>query len=180
MLARTRQGNIKATPPSIRLTDPVNATLLKAIAQAVTGLDNKTAHRQPPVLDRHTPFLSTLDRQINNLSHRVVCRKHLSLFHGCADHAVQRLNGVCGVDSLADIWRIAEELMKTFTVVIPKHARNLICIGGRPNLLFMLIPFSVDCCKSKVANNLLFLLAWVCTSRGIFSCQPRQLSGFLQ
>ncbi|EDQ7969081.1 hypothetical protein S506_004933 [Salmonella enterica subsp. enterica serovar Oranienburg] len=26
------------------------------IAQAVTKLDNKTAHCQPPVLDRHTPF----------------------------------------------------------------------------------------------------------------------------
>ncbi len=34
------------------------AQLLKVIAQAVTELDNKTAHRQPPVLDRHTPFLT--------------------------------------------------------------------------------------------------------------------------
>ncbi|UWS33547.1 hypothetical protein [Erwinia pyrifoliae] len=34
----------------------VTATVLNVIAQAITELDNKTAHCQPPVLDRHIPF----------------------------------------------------------------------------------------------------------------------------
>lgn len=32
------------------------AILLKEIAQAISELDNKTTHRQPPVLERYTPF----------------------------------------------------------------------------------------------------------------------------
>lgn len=74
------------------------------IVQAVTELDNKTTHRQPPVLDRHTLFLRRiLDRQIDNLPHRVIFREHFTFLNRGPDHAVQRFHSVFCVDGLADI-----------------------------------------------------------------------------
>ena len=77
------------------------------IAQAVTELDNTAAHRQLPVLDQNTPFFRCiLDCQINNFSYRVIRWEHLVLLDSFADHAVQRLNGIRGVDSFSDVRRI--------------------------------------------------------------------------
>ncbi len=93
------------------------------IAQAVTELDNKTTHRQPPVLDRHTPFFRRIpDRQIDNLPHRVICREHFAFFYRGPDHAVQRFDRVCGVDRLADIGWIAEQRIEIFPVRTPAFA----------------------------------------------------------
>jgi hypothetical protein len=93
------------------------------IAQAVTELDNKAAHRQPPVLDRHTPFFRRiLDRQINNLSNRVIRREYLAFLNGGPDHAVQRFDCVRGVDGFADIRRITEERIEVFPVRTPAFA----------------------------------------------------------
>ena len=77
------------------------------IAQAVTELDNKAAHRQPPVLDRHTPFSRCIfDCQINNFSYRFIRREHFAFLNGCPDRAVQRLDGIRRVDGLADVCRV--------------------------------------------------------------------------
>ncbi len=49
--------------------------------QAVTELDNKAAHCDTAVLQRHRPFLgSILDCQPHHFFHRVVCREHFTLF----------------------------------------------------------------------------------------------------
>lgn len=87
------------------------------IAQAVTELVNKTAHRQSPVLDWHTLFLRRIfDSQINNLSYRVVRREHLAFLNGCPAHAVQRFDSIRGVDGLVDVRRITEEPIQVFLV----------------------------------------------------------------
>lgn len=95
----------------------VTTIVLKVIAQAVTELDNKTAHRQSPVLDRHTSFFRRIfDRQINHLTHRVICREHFTLFDSRTDHTVQRLDSICRVDGFADVWRTIEERIEIFPV----------------------------------------------------------------
>jgi len=87
------------------------------IAQAVTELDNKATHSQSSVLDRHSPFFRRiLDRQINNLSYRVICREHFALLNRIPDHAVQLFDGVRSVDGPADIRRITEERIEVFPV----------------------------------------------------------------
>lgn len=97
------------------------------IAQAVTELENKTTHRQPPVLDRHTPFFRRiLDRQIHNLPHRVICREHFTFINRGTDHAVQRFYRVRGVDDLTDIRRVAKECIKIFPVRTPAFTKLLI------------------------------------------------------
>jgi hypothetical protein len=61
------------------------------IAQAITELDNKTAHCQPPVLDRHTQiFRCRLYRQINHVPHRVARWEYVAFLYRLADNAVQR------------------------------------------------------------------------------------------
>lgn len=93
------------------------------IAQAVTELDNKTAHRQPPVLDRHTPFFRRIfDRQINYLSYRVIRREHIAFLNRSPDHTIKRFDCVPGVDGFADIRRITEERIEVFPVRTPAFA----------------------------------------------------------
>lgn len=107
------------------------------IAQAVTELDNKTTHCQPPVLDRHTPFFRRIpDRQINNLPYRVICREHFAFFNGRPDHAVQRFDSIRGVDGLADIRRITEERIEVFPVRTPAFA----------DLRIFIVPFVCERC----------------------------------
>nr|AQZ36586.1 hypothetical protein [Klebsiella variicola] len=47
---------------------------------------------------------------------------HLTLLDGMADHAVQRLDGVGGVDHFADILRVSEERGKVGPVGLPAPA----------------------------------------------------------
>ena len=97
------------------------------IAQAVTEPDNKAAHRQPPVLDRHTPFFRRiLDRQINNLTRRVIRREHFAFLDGGTDHAVQQFDSIGDgdgdVDGFADIGWINEERIEIFPARTPAFA----------------------------------------------------------
>jgi hypothetical protein len=67
-----------------------------------------------------SPFLRRLpDRQIDYLHCRVIRGKQLALVDGLADHAVQGLNGVGGVDGPADVLRVLEQRIYVMPVAAP-------------------------------------------------------------
>ncbi len=60
-------------------------------------------------MNRYCPLLGRiLDCQIDDFLSRVIRWEQLTFFDGFADHAIQRLNGVGGVNHLPDIRRIVE------------------------------------------------------------------------
>ena len=46
-------------------------------------------------------------------------RKQLSLFDGFADDAVQRLNGVGGINGLPDLWQVGKQRVEVVSVFMP-------------------------------------------------------------
>lgn len=110
----------------VRLPDqniPDAMVFFICIKKSRKGSKNKYS-RHGIVRPSQIPFFRCLlDCQINNFSYRVIRREHLALLDSCADHAVQRLAGICCVDGLANSRRITEQCMNIF-----QCARQLLLI----------------------------------------------------
>lgn len=88
--------------------------------QAVTELDNKSVQSGFPIPDRHGPFLrGLLNRQERHLQRGLVTREQLTALGRLADDAVERLNGIGGVDHLPDGRRAIEQGDQIIPVVLP-------------------------------------------------------------
>lgn len=92
-------------------------------------LDSKTVDRTAPVAYRHTPLLRYLgDGQVDHFLGRIGSWEEFSFSNCFTDHAVQRLDGVGGVDRFADVrWitcsRITEQRVEVGPLCAPRLAR---------------------------------------------------------
>jgi hypothetical protein len=90
---------------------------------AFTEFQNKSVQCHFPVLYRHgPPSAGLLDCKIHHLSGRVIRGKYLSPFGCCANHAVQRLHSVGGVDGLANLRRVFEDGAQVGPMCRPRFA----------------------------------------------------------
>lgn len=71
-------------------------------------------------MDGHGPFLRCrLSREIHHLHCGFVGGKYLALPRGFVDHAVQRLDGVGGVDRMPNVRRVFEQRDQGGPVALP-------------------------------------------------------------
>lgn len=77
--------------------------------QATLELDGETIEGLFPVLDGHRPFFRGLfDGQVGDLEGGTVTREDPPVIDRLANHAVERFNGVGGVDRPADVFRVVK------------------------------------------------------------------------
>lgn len=80
-----------------------------------------------PVPDGHGPLLGRcFDSQVHHLQGRGIVRKDLPVLDSLADHAIQRFDGVGGVDHLADIIRVIEQRDEIRPVLTPGNSGDII------------------------------------------------------
>ncbi len=125
---KNRSG-IRASPPKTLYMILCKCLFSEVTVQAVTELDNKSAHCHSPVPQRHCPFLrGCLDRQPHYLFHGVIRREHLALtnnqshstrlfFHPITKHRRCR----CHINTIAVI---------CISIVVRVVNLTNACIGG--------------------------------------------------
>ena len=106
----------------------------------LTEFNHKSIQCQAPILNRHGPLLSGLsNRQINYLHCRLVVWKQLATLGGGANHAVERLDCVRGVNRFAYLWRVFKQRAQVYPVCGPGLGN--LRVGGVP-LLTKAVQFS--------------------------------------
>jgi len=90
-----------------------------------------------------------MDGQVDDLYRGLVMREHLAVLHSLADHTVQRLDGIGGVDLLADVIRIIKQRNQVRPVTMPALADDRVflvpdCSKGRQFLFGTAGSWSAD------------------------------------
>lgn len=76
-----------------------------------------------PITDGHGPFLRRLlDGQINDFFGASLCGKELAFFDGFANNAVERFDGIGGVNCLSNILGIVKQSIQVMPVGTPGFA----------------------------------------------------------
>lgn len=98
--------------------------------------NNKMRQSSLPIFDRSTPSLcNIIHRQIHQFEHRVLIRENSLGFNHLAQRAIERLNGIRGMDCPPNIHRIIKQWDDIFPMAHPNLANRwiqLVPLGRKP------------------------------------------------
>ena len=113
--------------------------LLKNIWKSILVEHHKLIQGGLPIRDRHRPFPRGLfDGQRNYFHDRLNIRKQLTALGSLADHAIQRHNGIGGVDHFANLIKIVKKAIR-FTQFLRQDA--------------LIMGYCLSHCRVKASNS---------------------------